>query len=178
MSLKRRRLIPDNFGLKRRRERGPVNADPLRGESGNHGDPGAGLIPFPGPASPSRVPDPTSPSRVGARGGGPAGAAVPASPVRGCAPADRAEEPSVQPAARQDGGRPAAGEGRRSHAAARTLSKHCARPRGATQMAANAAQRPSGTVGMGGRGLGETAPSMGWPCRRLAGRKEWTRLAG
>ncbi|XP_040844340.1 serine/threonine-protein kinase 19 [Ochotona curzoniae] len=35
MSLKRRRLIPDNFGLKRRRERGPVNADPLRGESGS-----------------------------------------------------------------------------------------------------------------------------------------------
>lgn len=35
MSLKRHRLIPESFGLKRRRERGPVEADPLRGESGS-----------------------------------------------------------------------------------------------------------------------------------------------
>ena len=43
MSRKRHRLVPENFGLKRRRELGDVEADPLRGESGNHGNPGARL---------------------------------------------------------------------------------------------------------------------------------------
>lgn len=43
MSQKRHRLVPETFGLKRRRERGPVEADPLRGELGNHGNPGARL---------------------------------------------------------------------------------------------------------------------------------------
>ncbi|XP_012905657.2 serine/threonine-protein kinase 19 isoform X1 [Mustela lutreola] len=33
MSRKRQRLVPDAFGLKRRRERGQAEADPLRGES-------------------------------------------------------------------------------------------------------------------------------------------------
>ncbi|XP_044632233.1 inactive serine/threonine-protein kinase 19 isoform X2 [Equus asinus] len=35
MSQKRHRLVPETFGLKRRRERGPVEADPLRGELGS-----------------------------------------------------------------------------------------------------------------------------------------------
>ncbi|XP_044773531.1 serine/threonine-protein kinase 19 isoform X2 [Neomonachus schauinslandi] len=35
MSRKRQRLVPDAFGLKRRRERGQAEADPLRGESGS-----------------------------------------------------------------------------------------------------------------------------------------------
>ncbi|XP_070312860.1 inactive serine/threonine-protein kinase 19 isoform X1 [Odocoileus virginianus] len=35
MSRKRHRLVPENFGLKRRRELGDVEADPLRGESGS-----------------------------------------------------------------------------------------------------------------------------------------------
>ncbi|XP_025123541.1 inactive serine/threonine-protein kinase 19 isoform X2 [Bubalus kerabau] len=35
MSRKRHRLVPETFGLKRRRELGDVEADPLRGESGS-----------------------------------------------------------------------------------------------------------------------------------------------
>ncbi|XP_045651570.1 serine/threonine-protein kinase 19 isoform X1 [Ursus americanus] len=35
MSRKRQRLVPDAFGLKRRRERGQAEAEPLRGESGS-----------------------------------------------------------------------------------------------------------------------------------------------
>ncbi|XP_058410703.1 serine/threonine-protein kinase 19 isoform X1 [Diceros bicornis minor] len=35
MSRKRHRLVPETFGLKRRRERGPVEEHPLRGESGS-----------------------------------------------------------------------------------------------------------------------------------------------
>ncbi|KAM6182390.1 inactive serine/threonine-protein kinase 19 [Erethizon dorsatum] len=35
MSRKRHRLVPETLGLKRRRERGPVDSDPLRGESGS-----------------------------------------------------------------------------------------------------------------------------------------------
>ncbi|XP_023577263.1 serine/threonine-protein kinase 19 isoform X2 [Octodon degus] len=35
MSRKRHRLVSEILGLKRRRERGPVDADPLRGESGS-----------------------------------------------------------------------------------------------------------------------------------------------
>ncbi|EHB16086.1 Serine/threonine-protein kinase 19 [Heterocephalus glaber] len=35
MSQKRHRLVPQTLGLKRRRERGPVDADALRGESGS-----------------------------------------------------------------------------------------------------------------------------------------------
>ncbi|XP_063095238.1 inactive serine/threonine-protein kinase 19 isoform X2 [Cavia porcellus] len=35
MSRKRHRMVPETLGLKRRRERGPVHADPLRGESGS-----------------------------------------------------------------------------------------------------------------------------------------------
>ncbi|XP_034886311.1 serine/threonine-protein kinase 19 [Mirounga leonina] len=35
MSRKRQRLVPDAFGLKRRRERGQAEVDPLRGESGS-----------------------------------------------------------------------------------------------------------------------------------------------
>ncbi|VFV45818.1 serine threonine kinase 19 [Lynx pardinus] len=35
MSRKRHRLVPDSFGLKRRREQGQAEADPLRGESGS-----------------------------------------------------------------------------------------------------------------------------------------------
>ncbi|VTJ75641.1 serine/threonine-protein kinase 19 [Marmota monax] len=35
MSRKRRLLAPETFALKKRRERGPVEADPLRGESGS-----------------------------------------------------------------------------------------------------------------------------------------------
>ncbi|XP_044112006.1 serine/threonine-protein kinase 19 [Neovison vison] len=41
MSRKRQRLVPDAFGLKRRRERGQAEADPLRGESGKRGRPRA-----------------------------------------------------------------------------------------------------------------------------------------
>lgn len=66
------------------------------------------------PRPPSRCSDPVSPPRVGARGGRRAGAAVPARPVRGRAAAHSAEEPGVQPRAGPDGGRPAAGERRRS----------------------------------------------------------------
>ncbi|XP_073741024.1 inactive serine/threonine-protein kinase 19 isoform X1 [Callorhinus ursinus] len=40
MSRKRQRLVPDGFGLKRQRERGQAEADPLRGESGKRGGPG------------------------------------------------------------------------------------------------------------------------------------------
>lgn len=43
MSRKRHLLVPETLGLKRRRRRGPVDADPLRGESGNPGSPGRGL---------------------------------------------------------------------------------------------------------------------------------------
>ncbi|PNI76706.1 STK19 isoform 11, partial [Pan troglodytes] len=32
MSRKRHHLIPETFGVKRRRKRGPVESDPLRGE--------------------------------------------------------------------------------------------------------------------------------------------------
>ena len=39
MSRKRHRLVPDSFGLKRRREQGQAEADPLRGESGRRGNP-------------------------------------------------------------------------------------------------------------------------------------------
>uniref|UniRef100_A0A2K6F9V4 Serine/threonine kinase 19 n=1 Tax=Propithecus coquereli TaxID=379532 RepID=A0A2K6F9V4_PROCO len=35
MSRKRHRLVPETFGLKRRRERGPVESEPLGGESGS-----------------------------------------------------------------------------------------------------------------------------------------------
>ena len=42
MSRKRHHLIPETFGVKRRRKRGPVESDPLRGEPGNHGNPGGG----------------------------------------------------------------------------------------------------------------------------------------
>lgn len=42
MSRKRQGLVPDPFGLKRRRERGQAEADPLRGESGKRGGPGPG----------------------------------------------------------------------------------------------------------------------------------------
>lgn len=40
MSRKRHRLVPDTFGLKRRREPRQAEADPLRGESGGRGSPG------------------------------------------------------------------------------------------------------------------------------------------
>lgn len=43
MSRKRHRLVPETLGLKRPRERRDVEADPLRGESGNHGNPRARL---------------------------------------------------------------------------------------------------------------------------------------
>ena len=43
MSRKRHRLVPEAFGQKRWREGGDVEADPLRGESGNYGNPGARL---------------------------------------------------------------------------------------------------------------------------------------
>lgn len=43
MNRKRHRLVPEAFGQKRRREGGDVEADPLRGESGNYGNPGARL---------------------------------------------------------------------------------------------------------------------------------------
>lgn len=41
MSRKRRLLASEVFGVKRRRVPGPVRADPLRAEAGNHGNPGA-----------------------------------------------------------------------------------------------------------------------------------------
>uniref|UniRef100_A0A8C0XKL2 Serine/threonine-protein kinase 19 n=1 Tax=Castor canadensis TaxID=51338 RepID=A0A8C0XKL2_CASCN len=50
MSRKRHRLAPETFGLKRRRERGPVEVDPLRGESGNHAPCNCLSTPRPGSA--------------------------------------------------------------------------------------------------------------------------------
>lgn len=41
MNRKRRLLASEVFGVKRRRVPGPVRADPLRAEAGNHGNPGA-----------------------------------------------------------------------------------------------------------------------------------------
>lgn len=52
MSRKRQRLVPETLGLKRRRELGHAEADPLRGEAGNHGNPGARLQTPVGVASP------------------------------------------------------------------------------------------------------------------------------
>lgn len=43
MSRKRHQLVPETFGVKRRRKPGLVESDPLLGEPGNHGNPGAGL---------------------------------------------------------------------------------------------------------------------------------------
>lgn len=50
MSRKRHRLVPETFGLKKRREQVPIEAVPVRGESGNHGNPGMGQRPQPGAA--------------------------------------------------------------------------------------------------------------------------------
>lgn len=43
MSRKRQRLVPETLGLKRWRERGPAEADPLTSEAGNHDNPRARL---------------------------------------------------------------------------------------------------------------------------------------
>jgi hypothetical protein len=84
-----------------------VEVDPLRGESGNHGNPGVTgdtertapcnclSTPRPGSVSVTQF----SPPRLGARGSRGASAAVSARPVRGCAAAHRAEEPGLQPRA-------------------------------------------------------------------------------
>ena len=88
MSRKRHHLIPETFGVKRRRKRGPVESDPLRGEPGNHGNPGGGAsLPvaesFVRTASPPQFPvrEPIYLPRVGARGCLRTHAAVPARPV-------------------------------------------------------------------------------------------------
>lgn len=75
---------------------------------GNHGNPGSASLR-------ALHPDPTPGllhRRLGARGHPGARAAVPPGAVRGRAATHRAEEPSVQPSARPDGGRPTTGEER------------------------------------------------------------------